>query len=214
LGITFPEITEMQARAIFEAAVQVEKAGTKVRPEVMIPLTATLKEMANQAAVVRCVAEEVFKEKGKRVEYLVGTMIELPRAAVVADEIAKEAEFFSFGTNDLTQTTFGFSRDDINTFLPTYLGEGILKQDPFAVLDRDGVGELMKIAIQKGRKTRPDIKIGICGEHGGDPSSVEFCAQNGFNYVSCSPFRVLTARLAAAQTGASAALKVEAGRTK
>jgi pyruvate, orthophosphate dikinase len=214
LGITFPEITEMQARAIFEAAVQVEKAGTKVRPEVMIPLTATLKEMANQAAVVRRVAEEVFKEKGRRVEYMVGTMIELPRAALVADEIAKEAEFFSFGTNDLTQTTFGFSRDDINTFLPTYLGEGILKQDPFAVLDRDGVGELIKIAIEKGRKTRPDIKIGICGEHGGDPSSVEFCAQNGFNYVSCSPFRVLTARLAAAQTGASAVLKVEAGRTK
>ncbi|MGA3211344.1 MAG: pyruvate, phosphate dikinase [Terriglobales bacterium] len=214
LGITFPEITEMQARAIFEAAVQVEKEGKKVHAEVMIPLTATLKEMANQGAVVRRVAEEVFKEKGRRVEYLVGTMIELPRAALVADEIATVAEFFSFGTNDLTQTTFGFSRDDINTFLPTYLGEGILKQDPFAVLDRDGVGQLMKIAVEKGRRTRPNLKIGICGEHGGDPSSVEFCAQNGFNYVSCSPFRVLTARLAAAQAGASATLKVEAGRTK
>ncbi|MFB3815145.1 MAG: pyruvate, phosphate dikinase [Terriglobales bacterium] len=214
LGITYPEITEMQARAIFEAAVQVQKEGKKAKPEVMIPLTATLKEMANQAAIVRRVAEEVFAEKGERVEYLVGTMIELPRAALVADEIAKEAEFFSYGTNDLTQTTFGFSRDDINTFLPTYLGEGILKQDPFAVLDQEGVGQLIKIGVEKGRKSRPDLKIGICGEHGGEPSSVEFCARNGFNYVSCSPYRVLTARLAAAQAGASEALKVEAGRTK
>jgi len=214
LGITYPEITEMQARAIFEAAVKVAKEGVKVKPEVMIPLTGTLKEMANQAAIVRRVAEEVFAEKEQKVDYLVGTMIELPRAALVADEIAKEAEFFSFGTNDLTQTTFGFSRDDINKFLPTYLAEGILKQDPFAVLDREGVGQLIKLAVEKGRATRPTIKIGICGEHGGEPSSVEFCAQLGFNYVSCSPFRVLTARLAAAQAGATAELKIEGGRTK
>jgi pyruvate,orthophosphate dikinase len=214
LGITYPEITEMQARAIFEAAVAVAKDGIKVHPEVMIPLTATLKEMANQGAIVRRVAEEVFQEKGSRVEYMVGTMIELPRAALVADEIAKEAEFFSFGTNDLTQTTFGFSRDDINKILPTYLGEGILKQDPFAVLDREGVGQLVQMATERGRRTRPNLKVGICGEHGGDPSSVEFCHQIGLNYVSCSPFRVLTARLAAAQAAASDELKVEGGRTK
>ena len=207
LGITYPEITEMQARAIFEAAVAVAKDGVKVFPEVMIPLTATLKEMANQAAIVRRVADEVFKEKEMKVPYLVGTMIELPRAALVADEIAKEAEFFSFGTNDLTQTTMGISRDDFNKVLPTYLEEGILKQDPFAVLDREGVGQL-------GRKTRPKLKVGICGEHGGEPSSVEFCYQTGLNYVSCSPFRVLTARLAAAQAAASDKLKVEGGRTK
>jgi pyruvate,orthophosphate dikinase len=214
LGITYPEITEMQARAIFEAAVAVAKEGVKVKPEVMIPLTATLKEMANQAAVVRRIAEEVFKEKETKVEYLVGTMIELPRAALVADEIAEEAQFFSFGTNDLTQTTFGFSRDDINKVLPTYLSEGILKQDPFAVLDREGVGQLVKMATERGRKTRPDLKVGICGEHGGDPSSVEFCHQIGLNYVSCSPFRVLTARLAAAQAAAADKLGVEGGRTK
>jgi len=214
LGITYPEITEMQARAIFEAAVTVAKEGVKVFPEVMIPLTATLKEMANQGAIVRRVAEEVFKEKETTVDYLVGTMIELPRAALVADEIAKEAEFFSFGTNDLTQTTFGFSRDDINKVLPTYLEEGILKQDPFAALDREGVGQLIRIATERGRKTRPGLKVGICGEHGGEPSSVEFCHQVGLNYVSCSPFRVLTARLAAAQAAASDKLKVEAGRTK
>jgi pyruvate, orthophosphate dikinase len=214
LGITYPEITEMQARAIFEAAVAVAKQGVKVQPEVMIPLVATFKEMANQAAIVRRVAEDVFKEKGTRVEYLVGTMIELPRAALVADEIAKEAEFFSFGTNDLTQTTFGFSRDDVNKVLPTYLGEGILKQDPFAALDREGVGQLVKMATERGRKTRPKLKVGICGEHGGEPSSVEFCHQVGLNYVSCSPFRVLTARLAAAQAAAADTLKVEGGRTK
>jgi len=214
LGITYPEITEMQARAIFEAAVTVANEGVKVFPEVMIPLTATLKEMANQGAIVRRVAEEVFKEKEAKVDYLVGTMIELPRAALVADEIAKEAEFFSFGTNDLTQTTFGFSRDDINKVLPTYLEEGILKQDPFAALDREGVGQLIRIATELGRKTRPGLKVGICGEHGGEPSSVEFCHQVGLNYVSCSPFRVLTARLAAAQAAASDQLKVEGGRTK
>ena len=214
LGITYPEITEMQARAIFEAAVAVAKAGVKVYPEVMIPLTATVKEMANQAEIVNRVAGEVFKEKEAKVEYLVGTMIELPRAALVADEIAKEAQFFSFGTNDLTQTTFGFSRDDVNKILPTYIAEGILKQDPFAVLDREGVGQLVKMATERGRKTRPNLKVGICGEHGGEPSSVEFCYQTGLNYVSCSPFRVLTARLAAAQAAASDKLKVEGGRTK
>jgi pyruvate,orthophosphate dikinase len=214
LGITYPEISEMQARAIFEAAVAVAKDGVKVHPEVMIPLTATLKEMANQAAIVNRVANEVFKEKQRKVDYMVGTMIELPRAALVADEIAKEAQFFSFGTNDLTQTTFGFSRDDINKVLPTYLAEGILKQDPFAVLDREGVGQLVKMATERGRKTRPELKVGICGEHGGEPSSVEFCHQIGLNYVSCSPFRVLTARLAAAQAAAVDKLGVEGGRTK
>jgi pyruvate, orthophosphate dikinase len=214
LGITYPEITEMQARAIFEAAVAVEKEGIKTHAEVMIPLIATVKEMENQGAIVRRVADEVFKEKGRHVHYLVGTMIELPRACLVADEIAKEAEFFSFGTNDLTQTTFGFSRDDVNKVLPTYLAEGILKQDPFAAIDRDGVGELVRIGIERGRKTRPKLEVGICGEHGGDPSSVEFCHQVGMDYVSCSPFRVLTARLAGAQAGASDKLKVESGRTK
>lgn len=214
LGITYPEITEMQARAIFQAAVTVAKEGVKVYPEVMIPLIATVKEMANQAAIVNRVAEEVFKDKEQRVDYLVGTMIELPRAALVADEIAKEAQFFSFGTNDLTQTTFGFSRDDVNKILPTYIEEGILKQDPFAVLDREGVGQLVRIATERGRKTSPNLKVGICGEHGGDPSSVEFCHQIGLNYVSCSPFRVLTARLAAAQAAASDTLKGEGGRTK
>jgi pyruvate,orthophosphate dikinase len=214
LGITYPEITEMQARAIFEAAVTVAKAGVKVFPEVMIPLVATVNEMANQAAIVNRVAKEVFKEKGHTVEYLVGTMIELPRAALIADEIAKEAEFFSFGTNDLTQTTWGFSRDDVNKILPTYLADGIIKQDPFAVLDREGVGQLVKMATERGRKTRPTLKVGICGEHGGEPSSVEFCYQTGLNYVSCSPFRVLTARLAAAQAAAGEKLQIDAGRTK
>jgi pyruvate,orthophosphate dikinase len=214
LGITYPEITEMQSRAIFEAAVAVEMERVKTHAEVMIPLIATVKEMENQTAIVRRVAEEVFREKGKKVHYLVGTMIELPRACLVADEIAKEAEFFSFGTNDLTQTTFGFSRDDVNKILPTYLAEGIIKQDPFAVIDRDGVGELVRIGIERGRKTRPGLEVGICGEHGGDPSSVEFCHQVGMDYVACSPFRVLTARLAAAQAGASDKLKVEGGRTK
>jgi pyruvate,orthophosphate dikinase len=214
LGITYPEITEMQVRAIFEAAVAVAKDGVKVYPEVMIPLIATVNEMANQAAIVNRVAKEVFKEKGRTVEYLVGTMIELPRAALVADKIAKEAEFFSFGTNDLTQTTWGFSRDDVNKILPTYLADGIIKQDPFAVLDREGVGQLVKMATERGRKTRPTLKVGICGEHGGEPSSVEFCYQTGLNYVSCSPFRVLTARLAAAQAAAGEKLQIDSGRTK
>src|SRR5580693_5285079 len=214
LGITYPEITEMQARAIFEAAVAVAKDGIKVYPEVMIPLTATVNEMANQAAIVNRVAKEVFKEKGRTVEYMVGTMIELPRAALVASEIAKESEFFSFGTNDLTQTTWGFSRDDVNKILPTYVKEGIIKQDPFAVLDQEGVGQLVKMGTERGRRTRSDLKVGVCGEHGGEPSSVEFFHRVGLNYVSCSPFRVFTARLAAAQAAASDSLKVEGGRTK
>jgi len=214
LGITYPEITEMQSRAIFEAAVAVEKNGGHSHAEVMIPLIATVKEMENQAAIVRRVAEDVFREKGRKVKYHVGTMIELPRACLVAGEIAKEAGFFSFGTNDLTQTTFGFSRDDVNKVLPTYLKEGILKQDPFAAIDREGVGELVKIGIQRGRETRPKLEVGICGEHGGDPSSVQFCHEVGMDYVSCSPFRVKTALLAAAQAGATDELKVEGGRTK
>jgi pyruvate,orthophosphate dikinase len=214
LGITYPEISEMQARAIFEAAVNVAKAGVKVFPEVMIPLVGMMKEMENQGAIIRQVAEQVFKEKGTRVEYLVGTMIELPRACSVADQIAGDAEFFSFGTNDLTQTAYGFSRDDISKFLPAYIERGILKSDPFATIDQQGVGELMDIAVRKGRKTRPTLKIGICGEHGGDPASVEFCHKLGLNYVSCSPYRVLTARLAAAQAAAAEELKTEGGRTK
>jgi pyruvate,orthophosphate dikinase len=199
LGIAFPEITEMQVRAILEAACIVKSKGGDPHPEIMIPLVATIEETRNQAAIVRRVAEEVFKEKGVTVNYMVGTMIELPRAALTADQIAEEAEFFSFGTNDLTQTTFGISRDDINQFLPAYMKAGIFKQDPFATLDQAGVGQLVEMATAKGRKTRPTLKVGICGEHGGDPESVKFCHRIGLNYVSCSPFRLLTARLAAAQ---------------
>ncbi|HEY6303145.1 MAG TPA: pyruvate, phosphate dikinase [Terriglobales bacterium] len=214
LGIAYPEITEMQARAIFEAVVAVDKRSIKTHAEVMIPLISTVKEMANQGAIVRRVAEEVFKEKGTHVHYLVGTMIELPRACLLAGEIAEEAEFFSFGTNDLTQTAFGFSRDDVNKVLTTYLAEGILKQDPFAAIDQEGVGELVRIGIERGRTTRPKLEVGICGEHGGEPSSVEFCHRVKMDYVSCSPFRVLTARLAAAQAAASEKLQIDAGRTK
>jgi pyruvate, orthophosphate dikinase len=199
LGITFPEITEMQARAILEAAVQIKGKGGDPHVEIMIPLIGSIEEMRNQTAIVRKVAEEVFREKKAKVDYLVGTMIELPRAALTADQIAEEAEFFSFGTNDLTQTTFGISRDDINNFLPAYLKAGIFKQDPFATLDQAGVGLLVNGAVSKGRNTRANLKIGICGEHGGDPESVKFCHKIGLNYVSCSPFRLLTARLAAAQ---------------
>jgi pyruvate,orthophosphate dikinase len=199
LGITFPEITEMQAQAILEAAVQVKSKGGDPHVEIMIPLIGSVEEMRNQTGIVRRVAKEVFKAKGAKVKYMVGTMIELPRAALTADQIAEEAEFFSFGTNDLTQTTYGISRDDINNFLPTYLKLGIFKQDPFATLDQAGVGQLVQGAVEKGRTTRPKIKLGICGEHGGDPESVKFCHRIGLNYVSCSPFRLLTARLAAAQ---------------
>jgi pyruvate,orthophosphate dikinase len=199
LGIAFPEITEMQARAILEAAVSVKSKGGDPHLEIMVPLIGSIEEMRNQAAIVRSVAEQVFKEKGAKVDYMVGTMIELPRAALTADEIAEEAEFFSFGTNDLTQTTFGISRDDINKFLPAYVKNSIFKDDPFATLDQRGVGALIEMATAKGRKTRPDLKVGICGEHGGDPESVKFCHRIGLNYVSCSPFRLLTARLSAAQ---------------
>jgi pyruvate,orthophosphate dikinase len=213
LGILYPEITEMQARAIFEAAVQVTKKGKTVKPEVMIPLVATPKELAMQAAIVRRVADEVMAAAKTTLNYLVGTMIELPRAALVAGEIAQEAQFFSFGTNDLTQTTYGFSRDDIGKILPFYIAQGILKQDPFASLDQAGVGQLVQMATANGRKTRADLKVGICGEHGGDPASVGFFHRTGLNYVSCSPYRVLTARLAAAQAGASQAGAGEAART-
>jgi pyruvate,orthophosphate dikinase len=199
LGIVYPEISAMQARAIFEAAIEVQKEGIKVKPEIMIPLVGFLKELELQTQLVREVAAKVSKEHNTRLHYLVGTMIEIPRACVVADEIAKEAEFFSFGTNDLTQTTLGMSRDDSGSFLPSYQNLEIIKQNPFATVDVAGVGALMKLAIERGRKTRPEIKLGICGEHGGDPASVKFCHEAGLTYVSCSPFRVPIARLAAAQ---------------
>ncbi len=199
LGIAYPEITEMQARAIFEAAANVKNHGGEPHLEIMVPLIGSIDEMRNQTHIIRRVAEQVFKEKEVTVDYLVGTMIELPRAALTADQIAEEAEFFSFGTNDLTQTTFGISRDDINKFLPAYMKHGIFKQDPFATLDQSGVGVLVKMATAKGRNTRPTLKVGICGEHGGDPETVKFCHKIGLNYVSCSPFRLLTARLAAGQ---------------
>ncbi len=199
LGITFPEITRMQTRAILEAACRVKKEGIDVKPEIMIPLVGDVRELADQARIVRDVAAKVFEAEGVTVEFLLGTMIELPRAAITADEIAKEAEFFSFGTNDLTQTTFGLSRDDAGKFLPEYVRREILPADPFEKLDQGGVGKLMKLAVELGRTTREDIKLGICGEHGGDPSSVEFCHRIGLDYVSCSPFRIPIARLAAAQ---------------
>jgi pyruvate,orthophosphate dikinase len=198
LGITYPEVTEMQARAIFEAAATLTRQGHKVYPEVMIPLVGTPTELANQRAIVERVANEVTKKKGK-FPYTIGTMIEVPRACVAADKIAEWADFFSFGTNDLTQTTFGFSRDDIVSFLPEYLDKKILPDDPFESLDQEGVGELVAMAVKKGRKTKKKLKIGICGEHGGDPRSVEFFHRTGLDYVSCSPFRVPIARLAAAQ---------------
>ncbi len=199
LGTTYPEITEMQARAIFEAAVQLKEEGIDAQPEVMVPLVGTLKEFLIQKEIIVTTAEKVFAEKGSKVDYKVGTMIEIPRATVIADQIAEHAEFFSFGTNDLTQMTFGYSRDDSGSFLPEYVDKGILANDPFSVLDREGVGQLIKMAVEKGKSTRKDIKLGICGEHGGNPSSIEFCHMAGLNYVSCSPFRVPIARLAAAQ---------------
>ncbi len=199
LGVTYPEITEMQARAIMEAACQLTKEGVKVYPEIMIPLVGTKAELANQKAVVRTVAEEVIKETGVKVDYLIGTMIEIPRAALTANEIAEEAEFFSFGTNDLTQMAFGYSRDDAGKFLAEYTSTGILPEDPFQVLDQSGVGQLVEMGLQRGRSTRPNLKVGICGEHGGEPKSVGFCHRIGMDYVSCSPYRVPIARLAAAQ---------------
>ncbi len=199
LGITFPEITEMQTRAIIEAAVELKQEGVSVLPEIMVPLIGTVEEFADQKRVIDATAKKVFAEKGADVEYLVGTMIEVPRAALMADQIAKEAEFFSFGTNDLTQMAFGYSRDDAGKFLPYYIEEKILPFDPFQVLDQDGVGQLVRVGTERGRQTKDDLKIGICGEHGGDPSSVTFCFDIGMDYVSCSPFRVPIARLSAAQ---------------
>jgi len=199
LGIIYPEITEMQVRAIFEAACTVASRKGRVMPEVMIPLTASVVEFRKQALIVRQVAEEVFRERQITVPFLLGTMIELPRACVTADELAREAQFFSFGTNDLTQTTWGLSRDDAGHFLPYYLENGVIEDDPFQVLDQVGVGKLIQMACELGRGTRPDLKLGICGEHGGEPRAVAFCDRQGMNYVSCSPFRVPIARLAAAQ---------------
>ncbi|HEB62238.1 MAG TPA: pyruvate, phosphate dikinase [Bacteroidetes bacterium] len=199
LGNTYPEITEMQTRAIIEAALNLKKKGIKAIPEIMVPLTGTLAEMKMQEGIIRKTIDLIFEERGDSIEYKVGTMIEIPRAALTADLMAQSAEFFSFGTNDLTQMTFGYSRDDAGKFLPIYIEKGILKHDPFEVLDQEGVGQLVEMACKKGRETRPDIKLGICGEHGGEPSSVEFCHRTGLNYVSCSPFRVPIARLAAAQ---------------
>ena len=210
LGNTYPEISEMQARAIIEAALNLKKKGVKTFPEIMIPLTGTKEEMKLQEQIVRNTVEQVFEERGERVEYLVGTMIEIPRACLIADEIAKTAEFFSFGTNDLTQMTFGYSRDDSGNFLPVYLDKGLLKHDPFQVLDQEGVGQLVEMAVKKGREGRKGLKIGICGEHGGEPSSVEFCHRVGMDYVSCSPYRVPIARLAAAQ----AVIREKTGGTK
>ena len=199
LGITYPEITEMQTRAIIEAALNCKARGIDVHPEIMVPLVGTLKELENQANVINTTAAKVFEERGETVEYKVGTMIEVPRAALTANEIAKVADFFSFGTNDLTQMTFGYSRDDAPKFLKFYKEMGILKVDPFEVLDQEGVGQLVRMGVEKGRATKPELKVGICGEHGGEPSSVKFCANLGMNYVSCSPFRVPIARVAAAQ---------------
>ncbi len=200
LGISYPEIYEMQARAIFEGALAVAKdTGAAPVPEIMIPLVSTSKELEITRAQVDKVAAEVFREAGREIEYSVGTMIELPRAAIIADRIAEDADFFSFGTNDLTQTTFGLSRDDAGKFLPLYVEKGILPKDPFVSLDIEGVGAMVRLAVEKGRRSKPAIKLGICGEHGGDPASITFCKQLGLDYVSCSPYRVPVARLAAAQ---------------
>ncbi|HET6566660.1 MAG TPA: pyruvate, phosphate dikinase [Rhodothermales bacterium] len=213
LGITFPEITEMQARAIIEAAVELKQQGVSVHPEIMVPLVGTLDEFMNQKRLIQATAEKVFQEKGAKVDYLVGTMIEVPRAALMADKIAQEAEFFSFGTNDLTQMTFGYSRDDAGKFLPYYVEHKILPDDPFQVLDQVGVGQLVRMGTERGRSTRPNLKVGICGEHGGEPSSVGFCYQVGMDYVSCSPFRVPIARLAAAQASLKASKNGQAVKT-
>ena len=199
LGITYPEITEMQTRAIIEAALNCKKRGIKVEPEIMVPLVGVLKELQNQADIINTTAAKVFEERGESLHYKVGTMIEVPRAALTANKIAEVADFFSFGTNDLTQMTFGYSRDDAPKFLKFYKEQGIIKVDPFEVLDQEGVGQLVEMGVKKGRSTNPDLKVGICGEHGGEPSSVKFCAKLGMNYVSCSPYRVPIARVAAAQ---------------
>jgi len=207
LAITYPEIAEMQARAILEAACRCNKEGIKIVPEIMIPLVGIPKELKDQKAIVDRVAAEVFKAQGIKIKYLVGTMIEIPRGSLLADEIAEDAEFFSFGTNDLTQLCYGFSRDDIGKFLRIYQDKKILEKDPFQTIDTRGVGELVRIGVERGRKTRKDLKMGICGEHGGDAASVHFFHTVGLNYVSASPYRVPVARLAAAQ----AALSVKVG---
>jgi len=194
----------MQGRAIFEAAVRAMRRGLDVQPEIMVPLVSTVAEFDNQRAILEAAAEQVLGGMGESVNYLIGTMIELPRAALTADEIAKSAEFFSFGTNDLTQTTYGLSRDDAGRFLPSYIDRGIFADDPFQVLDAAGVGKLIRIAVEDGRRVRPKLKIGICGEHGGEPRSVALCHKMGLDYVSCSPFRVPIARLAAAHASLDA----------
>ena len=199
LGNTYPEITQMQTRAILGAALELKKEGISTYPEIMVPLTGIVYEFKEQEEVIRAEAEALFAEQGDKIDFKIGTMIEVPRAALTANKIASKAEFFSFGTNDLTQMTFGYSRDDIASFLPIYLEKKILKVDPFQVLDQNGVGQLIRMATEKGRAVRPDLKCGICGEHGGEPSSVKFCHQVGLGYVSCSPFRVPIARIAAAQ---------------
>ncbi|HYO90248.1 MAG TPA: putative PEP-binding protein, partial [Pyrinomonadaceae bacterium] len=199
LGLVYPEVTRMQTRAIFEAACQVQGEGTSVKPEIMVPLVSIAEELRNQADLIREVAREVMGEYGMTIDFKVGTMIELPRAALTADRIAEYADFFSFGTNDLTQTTFGLSRDDSGRFLSLYVEHKILPDDPFQVLDPDGVGQLVRIGTERGRSVKPDLKVGICGEHGGEPRSIAFCDEMGLDYVSCSPFRVPIARLAAAQ---------------
>ena len=199
LGISYPEITEMQARAIVEAALDARAAGSDVKVEIMVPLVGTVREFNAQAKVIRETADKVFAERGERIDYQVGTMIETPRGALVADSIAGQAEFFSFGTNDLTQMTMGFSRDDAGSFLPDYIRKGLYERDPFRSIDQKGVGLLVKMAVDKGRSVRPGIEMGVCGEHGGDPVSVGFFHRIGLDYVSCSPFRVPIGRLAAAQ---------------
>ena len=204
LGISYPEITEMQGRAILEAAVRAMRRGIVVKPEIMIPLVSTVKEFENQRAIIEDVADRVLGGMGEKISYLIGTMIELPRAALTAAQIAQSAEFFSFGTNDLTQTTMGLSRDDAGRFLPSYIDRGIFADDPFQVLDTEGVGRLVGIAVEDGRRVRPNIKLGICGEHGGEPRSISFCHKLGLDYVSCSPFRVPIARLAAAHAALNA----------
>ena len=203
LGITYPEITEMQTRAIMEAACRLNKEGIKIAPEIMIPLVGLVKELSDQKAIVDRVAAEVMKEQKITIKYLVGTMIEIPRGCIVADQIAREAQFFSFGTNDLTQLTFGFSRDDSGKFLKIYQEKKILEKDPFASIDVEGVGDLVRVGVERGRQGRPDLKLGICGEHGGDAASIHFFHKVGLDYVSASPYRVPVARLAAAQAALS-----------
>jgi pyruvate, orthophosphate dikinase len=205
LGITYPEVTEMQVRAIFESAAELKQAGKSPKPEIMVPVTCDASELDNTKVIVDRVHEEVKQQTSVDVQYLYGTMIEIPRACLLADKMAKTAQFFSFGTNDLTQMTFGFSRDDIGGFLHDYLEKNLLEADPFQTIDQNGVGQLIEMAVTKGRSTKSDLKIGICGEQGGDPASVQFCFKAGLNYVSCSPYRVPIARLAAAQAALKAA---------